>query len=174
MSVLTHDEILKRIKKEMIKIEPFSENQVGPASIDLHLGNAFRVFKRFDNTIRVTNEAPFPFEKYTEKKHLKEGEELFLMPGETVLGITRERIKLPPNICARLEGRSRFARMGLLVHISASFIQPGITNKQVLKLSNVGTVPLVLKPGIKICQMIFEETIGEAEYRGKFKEQTQP
>ena len=96
------------------------------------------------------------------------------MPGETILGITKEKITLPQNMCGWLEGRSRYARLGLMVHISASFMQPGLSNRQVLEMTNMSSVALRLHAGTKICQFIFQETIGMAEYKGRFSEQTEP
>jgi dCTP deaminase len=166
MGVLTREEILKEIRQGTIEVEPFEEGQVGPGSIDLHLGREFRVFKKLRNACVV--EDSISVEALTE---LEAEESFTLMPGETVLGITRERIKLPDSICGWLEGRSRFARMGLVIHMTASFVQPGINNRQVLEIGNLAPFPLVLKPGVRICQMILERTEGKATYRGKFRNQ---
>ncbi len=167
MGVLTREEILKEIRQGTIEIEPFEEGQVGPGSIDLHLGSEFRVFKKLRNACVV--EDNISVEDLTER--LETEESFTLMPGETVLGITHERIKLPANICAWLEGRSRFARMGLVIHMTAGFVQPGINNRQVLEIGNLAPFPLVLKPGVRVCQMILERTEGKASYQGKFKNQ---
>jgi dCTP deaminase len=165
--ILTHDEILKEISSGHIVIDPFSPDCVGPASVDLHLGNEFRVFRKVHDIVRVSPEANY--EEITERIQVRD--HLLLMPQETVLGITQERITLAPNICGWLEGRSRFSRLGLLVHISASFMQPGIANKQCLEISNFSPMPLALYPGIPICQFIFQRTLGEARYQGKFRNQ---
>lgn len=167
MSILTHDEILKEISAGNIVIDPFRPDCVGPASVDLHLGNEFRVFIKSHDIVRVTSEADY--ESITEK--IAVSDHLLLMPQETVLGITRETVKLSTNLCGWLEGRSRFSRLGLLVHISASFMQPGIENKQVLEISNFSPMPLALYPGIPVCQFIFQRTIGSARYEGKFRNQ---
>ena len=167
MGVLTREEILKEIRRGMIEIEPFVEDQIGPGSIDLSLGNEFRVFKKMRNACIV--EDSISVEDLTER--LETEESFTLMPGETVLGMTHERIKLPVNICGWLEGRSRFARMGLVIHMTASFIQPGINNRQVLEIGNLAPFPLVLKPGVRICQIILERTEGKASYQGKFMSQ---
>jgi dCTP deaminase len=167
MSILTHDEILKEIKSGNIQIEPFHPECVGPASVDLHLGNEFRVFRKVHDIVRVTPESNY--EEITER--IQVDDHLLLMPQETVLGLTQEKIILASNICGWLEGRSRFSRLGLLVHISASFIQPGIENKQVLEISNFSAMPLALYPGIAICQFVFQRTIGSAKYQGKFRNQ---
>lgn len=169
MGVLTREEILKEIRQKSIEIVPLEEDQVGPGSVDLHLGNEFRVFKKLRNALTV--EDSISVEDLTER--LEAEDSFTLMPGETVLGITRERVKLPSNICGWLEGRSRFARMGLVIHMTASFIQPGINNRQVLEIGNLAPFPLVLKPGVRICQIIFERTEGEALYQGRFMNQDQ-
>ena len=93
------------------------------------------------------------------------------MPGESALARTVERITLPDDICGRLEGRSRFARLGLLVHITASFMHPGISNHQVLEMYNASPFPLAVHPGTRICQFVFEKTIGCRHYRGRFADQ---
>jgi dCTP deaminase len=167
MGVLTREEILREIRQGTIEIEPFEENQVGPGSIDLQLGREFRVFKKLRNACVV--EDSISVELLTER--LEAEESFTLMPGETVLGITHEKIKLPANICGWLEGRSRFARMGLVIHMTASFIQPGINNRQVLEIGNLAPFPLVLKPGVRICQIILERTEGKASYQGRFMSQ---
>ncbi len=169
MGVLTKQEILREISQGHIEIEPFKEEQVGPGSIDLRLGNEFRVFKKLRNACIV--EDSISVEALTELLEVRDS--FTLMPGETVLGITHERIKLPSNICGWLEGRSRFARMGLVIHMTAGFVQPGINNRQVLEIGNLAPFPLVLKPGVRICQIILERTEGEASYRGRFMSQNQ-
>jgi dCTP deaminase len=167
MSILTHDEILKEIAAGNIVVDPFDPSLVGPASIDLHLGTEFRVFRKGHDIFRVTEEANY--EEITER--IVVSDHLLLMPQETILGITEEKITLASNICGWLEGRSRFSRLGLLVHISASFMQPGIENKQVLEISNFSPMPLALYPGTAICQFVFQRTIGQAKYSGRFRNQ---
>ena len=167
VGVLTREEILKEIRQGTIQIDPFEDDQVGPGSIDLHLGKEFRVFNKLRNACVV--EDSISAEDLTER--LEAEESFTLMPGETVLGITQERIKLPGDICGWLEGRSRFARMGLVIHMTAGFVQPGINNRQVLEIGNLAPFPLVLKPGVRICQIILERTEGKASYHGKFKSQ---
>jgi len=163
--ILTKNEILKEIKKGNIKIKPLNLKNVGPASIDLTLDNKFRVFE--DSKKIVLNEKT-DYKRLTKGKKLKE---LILKPGDFALGITKEQINLPDNLCGWLSGRSRFARLGLLVHITASFVQPGINNKQVLEIKNASNNILIIKPGEKFCQLIIEKTEGKAIYKGKFKKQ---
>ncbi len=169
MSILTHDEILAQIHAKRIEITPYHEECVGPASVDLHLSRAFRVFRSPRKIIRVTDDVDY--REFTTGMWLHDKESLLLMPNETILGMTEEKIKTADNIGGWLEGRSKFARMGLLVHISASFMQPGIANHQVLEMSNFGPIPLEIVPGIAVCQFIFHLTIGAAIYQGRFKSQ---
>lgn len=168
--ILAKSEILKYIKSGKIEIEPFSKKFVGPGSVDLHLGNEFRVFKKRKKPYNVTEKCDF--KDVTKKVKIKDS--IVVKPGELIHGITKERIKLPEDICGRLEGRSRFARLGLLVHITAGFIHPGINNRQVLEITNMAPFPLRLYPGTKVCQIIFEKTIGKGKYTGRFKAQRAP
>ena len=167
MSILTKNEILKEIEAGNIAVTPFDNSMIGPGSIDLHLGDMFRIFKKVHGIVDINDTTNY--EQMTELIHAPNG--IILMPGETILGITVETIKLSSTICGWLEGRSRFARLGLLVHISASFMQPGINNNQVLEMTNFSPMPLRIHPGTAICQFIFQQTIGEAFYRGRFKNQ---
>lgn len=172
MAILTHDEIVRRARAGEIGIDPFVEAQVGPASIDLHLHNQFRVFRRVREIFQVTEEADYS--EVTEMITVPDDDYFVLMPGETAHGITRERIRLPDDLCGWLQGRSRFARIGLMVHITASFMQPGIDNHQALEMNNAGAMPLAVRPGIAICQFIFEQCIGRAHYSGRYAEQIAP
>jgi dCTP deaminase len=171
MSVLTRDSILRELSSGRLRIEPFSMDQVGAASIDLHLGDELRVPLEVTNgPIDVTDDAtPEAFTKVIafEKPYV-------LAPGHTVHGITRERLFLPPDLCAWIEGRSRIARLGLTVHVSSGFVQPGVSNRQVLEMSNVSGRALAIHPGIRICQIVLQRTEGSAVYRGKFAEQDSP
>jgi len=116
MGILTRDKILTRIAEGSIRIDPFDIAQVGPASIDLHLDRQFRVFKKVHAVVHVTEEV----EPEAVTELLEVDDQLVLMPGEAALGITRERVTLPDDLCGWLEGRSRFARVGLMIHITAN------------------------------------------------------
>lgn len=166
MSVLSKDKILEAIKKGEIQIEPFDQASVGCASVDLTLSNEFRYFKPGLSVLPINEQADF--KTITEKITLKDGESYLLLPGQACLGITRERIHLSPKLCGLLEGRSRFARLGLFVHITAGFMNPGINNRQVLEIYNASNHPLELIPGTRICQFIFMNMDGEGIYQGKF------
>ena len=165
--ILTKEKILEEINKGNIGIEPLSEEAVGPASIDLTLNADIRVFIKSEKPVAVTQETDY--QSLTKKITITD--RYTIKPGELILGITRETIKLSGNICGWLNSRSRFARLGLAVHITAPFVQPGSKGKQVLEIFNAGPNELELIPGEKLCQIIFEECSGNFEYRGKFCDQ---
>ncbi len=168
MSVIAQSELRKLLSNNTIKIEPAPlDEQIGPGSVDLHVGNQFIVYKKARDILHVLDDTDF--EDITE--HVEVKNHFVLMPGESVLALTKEKITLPNNICGRLEGRSRFARLGLLVHITASFMQPGISNHQVLEMYNASPYPLAIHPGTRICQFIFEYCEGTGEYKGRFIDQ---
>jgi dCTP deaminase len=163
--ILTKQEILKQIKKKRIIIEPFDESSVGPASLDLTLDNKLRVFNSKSKVIREDVD----YKKIYNLIDISQG--YILKPGELVLGITMEKITLPEDICGWLNSRSRFARIGLMSHMTAPFIAPGVSNRQVLEIFNAGKNKIELIPGTKICQLVFQECKGKAKYTGNFQNQ---
>ena len=167
MAVLTRDVILSEIAAGRIAVDPFAPDQVGPASIDLHLDGTFWLFENRHTVHCVSEDSDF--EALTRKVEGSDG--VLLQNGETVLGLTVERVTLAPSLCGWLEGRSRFARLGLAVHVTAGFMQPGISNRQVLEMTNLGPTPLMLRPGVRVCQLVIERCEGEATYRGRFARQ---
>jgi dCTP deaminase len=94
-----------------------------------------------------------------------------LRPGELVIGMTKEKVTLPDNLCAWLNSRSRFARVGFMSHITAPFLNPGISNRSALEIYNAGNEIIELLPGVKVCQMILEEVKGGEKYEGIYKDQ---
>jgi dCTP deaminase len=170
VSVLGRQAILTAIGEGAITITPFSPERLGPASLDLTLASTFRVFRKVHQVIEVCETTDY--RALTDKIEIEAGGSILIMPGETVLGITRERLRLGPGICGWLEGRSRFARLGLMVHISAPFMGPGIDSQQVLEMSNFGPAPLAVAPGLPICQFVFQKLEGSERYAGVFAGQT--
>lgn len=165
--ILTHDVILQEIENGSIKIDPFNPDSIGPASVDLTLDNKIRIFRNIDHSIPVLETSEF--KNITKEKNITD--KYTIKPKELILGITREKVTLPSNICGWLNSRSRFARLGLMVHITAPFIQPGISNRQVLEIYNAGPNNLEIIPGVRLCQLIFQRCEGNASYDGLFKEQ---
>ena len=171
MSVLGRQAILQAIEQGVIAITPFQSELVGPASVDLTLAATFRVFRKVHQVIEVRENTDY--REYTERVEVAQGSHILIMPGETVLGITQERLRLGPGLCGWLEGRSRFARLGLMVHISAPFMGPGIDSQQVLEMSNFGPAPLAVTPGTPICQFVFQRLEGCEQYDGRFAGQSE-
>jgi len=169
--ILSKREILEEIRGGGIKIEPFEPSFVGACSVDLRLGNYFRKFNKGKKLKVVEKVEEDSFSKLV---RVEKGKTIEMKPGEILLGTTLERIKVPNYLCGILEGRSRFARMGLTVHVSSSLIQPGVNNVQVLELVNFSPNTLILTPGTRICQIYFEKTTSPTEFRGKFKFQRRP
>lgn len=169
--ILGKEEILKRMASGEVVVTPSEGVVVGPASIDLTLGNEFRYFNTAPATIDVKEETDY--RDFTEKVVVPEGGTYTLLPGQACLAITRETVKLPHTLCGLLEGRSRFARLGLFVHITASFINPGINNRQVLEIFNSSNHALALHPGTRICQLVLMQVHGAPAYSGRFNTQTQ-
>jgi dCTP deaminase len=172
MTSLGRKELLRLIKEDIIRIEPFNEAQVGPGSIDLRLGNKFRTFKKVNNIYHVRDNVDH--KEITRLIEVGEDDYFLIMPGELVHGITLERIELPEWLSGRIEGRSRLARIGLLTHLSSGYVHPGTKGKVVLEIVNVSPIPLALYPGIKICQLVIEKVEGGEAYRGRFHEQETP
>jgi len=168
--ILTRDEILAEIDSGRIAIDPFDRDAIGPASADLRLGPEIRIFSPMPQVIPIC--AASDYRDMTYKLEL-EAAGYVIKPGELVLGMTLERITLPTDIAGWLGSRSRFARLGLMVHISAPFMQPGISNHQVLEILNTGPNFLKLLPGERICQFVFERCEGNAVYQGQFAGQHQ-
>jgi dCTP deaminase len=165
--ILTSDVIKREIEAGRVVIEPFFADQVGPASIDLHLGDEIRVMHTAHEPVPVTDEVDYRM--LTDVRSLETP--YLLTPGETIHGITRERITLPGDIGGWLEGRSRFARLGLMIHVTSGFVQPGVTSRQVLEMSNVSGRTLLIHAGVRLLQIVLQRCEGSAVYRGRFARQ---
>ncbi len=163
--ILAKPEILRQIRKGRIKIEPYDEAAIGPASIDLTLGDKLRIL----GTGEHITDADTDYRTLTELVDISGG--YLLAPGELVLGITQERLTLPEDVCGWLNSRSRFARVGLMSHIAAPFLAPGISNRQILEIFNAARNRIRLTPGMKICHVVLQECKGAARYAGAWKDQ---
>ena len=150
-----------------IVVEPFTEDMVGPASIDLHIDDEIRIIEAGSTPIDLVNEVDY--HDHSTPRTLTGP--YALASGQTILGITKERIRLAPNLCGWLEGRSRFARLGLMIHVTAGFVNPGVDNRQVLEISNVSDRPLNVHPGTRLCQIVIQRTEGSAVYSGRYAQQ---
>ena len=142
----------EEIEAGRIVIDPFDPACVQPSSVDLHVESEFRVFanSRYPY-IDVKKQMP----DLTELVQVKDGEPFILHPGEFVLGSTTERVALPDDLVARLEGKSSLGRLGLLIHSTAGYVDPGWDGYLTLELSNVANLPITIYPGMKIGQISF-------------------
>ena len=165
--ILTRDVILAEMEAGNISIEPFDRDMVGPASVDLHLAGEIRVMDPAVKSIDIDDAADFTVVTIAKKLDRPYA----LADGETIHGITRERIRLSSNICAWLEGRSKYARLGLMIHVTSGFVNPGVDNRQVLEISNVSGRTLIIHSGTRVCQIVFQRTEGNAVYSGRFADQ---
>src|SRR6059058_886561 len=150
--ILSDRSIREEIAKGSIEIDPFDERCLQPSSVDLHVDRTFRTF----------HNARYPFidvkvdqPDLTELVEVEGDTPFILHPGEFVLGSTLERITLPNDVVARLEGKSSLGRLGLLIHSTAGFIDPGFDGHVTLELSNVANLPITIYNAMKIGQISF-------------------
>jgi dCTP deaminase len=151
-SVLSDGTIRRLIADGHVRVEPFDDTMVQPASIDLRLGSSFRVFH--NHRIGAIDLADPP-KNLTEHVEIDDGESFVIHPGEFVLGRTQEHVELPDDVVARIEGKSSLGRLGLIVHATAGFVDPGFKGTLTLEITNLTRVPIILWPGKPIAQLSF-------------------
>jgi dCTP deaminase len=151
-SVLSDGTIRRLVAEGHVLIDPWDETMVQPASVDLRLGPSFRVFH--NHRIGAIDLADPP-KNLTELVELADGESFVIHPGEFVLGSTEEYVELPDDIVARIEGKSSLGRLGLIVHATAGFVDPGFKGTLTLEITNLTRVPIILWPGKPIAQLSF-------------------
>ena len=151
-SVLSDGTIRRLVSEGRIRVEPWDDGMVQPASVDLTLGNSFRVFHNHRVTAIDLREPPTDL---TEQVTIGEDEPFVIHPGEFCLGRTAEWVELPDDIVARIEGKSSLGRLGLIVHATAGFCDPGWKGTLTLELANLTRVPIKLWAGLPIAQLSF-------------------
>jgi dCTP deaminase len=158
--ILSDRDIREQIAAGRIVIDPFTPESIQPSSVDLHLDRRFRVFRnnRYPY-IDVRQEQP----ELTELLEISGDEPFVLHPGEFVLGSTLERVALPDDLVSRLEGKSSLGRLGLLIHSTAGYVDPGWDGNLTLELSNVANLPIALYQGMKIGQISFQRLSSPVE-----------
>jgi dCTP deaminase len=151
-------DIVRALDDGYIAIEPAPDRstQIGSCSVDLRLGNRFRVFNH-SRIPFIDARAPAQSDALMTEVTVADGEPFILQPGDFVLATSMETVTLPPTLLARLEGRSSLGRMGIVVHSTASVFDPGWHGVAVLELGNLGRLPVSLYPGMRVCAMTFEE-----------------
>ncbi|HEX9635535.1 MAG TPA: dCTP deaminase [Candidatus Limnocylindria bacterium] len=176
--VLSDRDIRAEIEAGRIVIDPFIPEAVQPSSVDLHLDRRFRVFR---NSRYPYIDVREPQPELTELLEIADDEPFILHPGEFVLGSTLERVGLPDDLVARLDGKSSLGRLGLLIHSTAGFVDPGWEGNLTLELSNVANLPITLYDGMKIGQISFQRLsspvevgYGDARIGSKYRGQRDP
>ncbi|WP_255152566.1 dCTP deaminase [Halorarius halobius] len=156
--ILSDADILRRLDEGDLVVEPLEdpEIQVQPASIDLRLGREFLEFQHANiGCIHPNDEREVS--EYVDLTEVPEGGEYVLHPGDFVLGTTKERVGIPDDLIAHVEGRSSLGRLAIVVHATAGLCDPGYKGQITLELSNLGRAPVALSPGMRISQLTFTE-----------------
>ena len=159
--VLSDRTIRRLLEEGRIGIDPYAEELLQPSSVDVRVDRLFRVFR---NSRYPFIDVKLEMEELTELVEVDPDEAFILHPGEFVLGSTLERITLPDDLVARLEGKSSLGRLGLLIHSTAGFIDPGWDGHVTLELSNVANLPITIYYGMKIGQLSFVQLSEPAEH----------
>jgi dCTP deaminase len=176
--ILSDRTIREELEKGRIVIDPLGDDCIQPSSVDLHIDRFFRVFR---NHTMGHIDVKQDLEDLTELVEIGEEDVFILHPGEFVLGSTHERVGLPDDLVARLEGKSSLGRLGLLIHSTAGFVDAGWDGHLTLELSNVANLPITLYPGMKIGQISFlqmttpaDQPYGTGALGSKYKGQRGP
>ncbi len=158
--IIPDHEIRKLLKEGKVSIEPLDDpdDQIQASCVDLRLGDEFKVFKHTHEPF-IDSRNP---RDYTEK-HICGDRPFVLHPREFVLGITKERIKIPADMAAYVDGRSSLGRLGVTAHITSGWVDPGFSGKLVLEISNLGKMPVTLYPGMKMCKLLLMKLTSPAE-----------
>ena len=158
--VLSDRSIREAISNGSIVIEPYSDKDVQPASVDFHLANKILVFRNSTLPyIDLRKEVP----NLTEEVIIQDDDPFMLHPGEFVLGSTLEKLTLANDLVARIEGKSSLGRLGLMIHSTAGFIDPGWSGNLTLELANVSRLPITLYFGMRIGQISFQHMTTEVD-----------
>jgi dCTP deaminase len=182
MAILSDRDIKKYLEKGEIEIDPLIniEKQIQPSSVDLRIGSEFKGFRIIKKPF-IDPKDPEDLDLYMDSIHIEEGESFIIHPNEFTLATTYETVKLPDNLVARVEGRSSMGRLGITMHVTAGYIDPGFKGKITLEISNIGKMPVALYPGQRACQIVFEtmtsnaaKPYGHPERDSKYMGQTRP
>ena len=176
--ILSDRSIAEALASGRLVVEPLGEDALQPASLDIRLDRQFRVFR---NHLQAYIDIRESVEELTAVEEIADDESFVLHPGEFVLGSTLERVQLADDIVARVEGKSSLGRLGLLVHATAGYVDPGWNGHLTMELSNVSNLPIRLYCGMKIGQLSFanlttpaDRPYGSAALRSKYQGQTGP
>lgn len=157
--ILSDSDIREYVKSGRLAVEPFDPEAVEAAWIDLSLGNEFKLFRTSSRPyIDVRN-----YSDHTESIMISDGKPFIIHPNEFVLAGVRERIEIPADLAAYVDGRSSLGRIGIVVHVTAGWVDPGFRGRLVLEMTNVGRMPVAIYPGMRICKLVFMKLTKPAE-----------
>lgn len=182
MAILSDIDIKKYLDEGLIIIDPLedAERQIQPSSVDLRIGSEFKGFRIIRKPC-IDPRDKSDIESYMESFHIGPDESFIIHPGEFALATTYETVRLPADLVARVEGRSSMGRLGITMHVTAGYIDPGFCGKITLEISNIGKMPVALYPGQRVCQIVFEtmtspsvKPYGHPDRDSKYMGQTRP
>jgi dCTP deaminase len=163
--ILSDRDIKKAIESGRVKIEsdqPELFPHIHASSMDLRLGNTFKLYEHSRFAV-LDPRKPETFAGNMRTITIPDGDSFIVQPGEFVLGVTREKISVPDDLVVRVEGRSSLGRLGIIVHSTAGFVDPGFVGTITLEISNLNRLPVALYPGMRVCQLAFEMMSSPAE-----------
>lgn len=163
MMILSDEDIKARLAAGDLVVDPLDdpEMQIQPASIDLRLGGEFLEFRR-TNIPCIHPDRESETDEYVSTTTVADGGQFILHPGDFVLGTTKERVAIPPDLLATVEGRSSLGRLAIVIHATAGIVDPGYEGQITLELSNLGTAPVALLPGMRVSQLVFTKLTSPA------------
>jgi len=163
--ILSDRDIRKAIESGRVVIDsdqPELFRHIHASSMDLRLGNIFKLYEHSKYAI-LDPKKPETFAGNMRVVTIPDGDSFIVQPGEFVLGVTRESIKVPDDLVVRVEGRSSLGRLGIIIHSTAGFVDPGFEGTITLEISNLNRLPVALYPGMRVCQLAFEMMTSPAE-----------
>ncbi|MDR2873520.1 MAG: dCTP deaminase [Methanobrevibacter sp.] len=164
MTILSDKDIKKYLLDKKIVIEPLKdfEKQIQPSSVDLRIGNEFKSFRVIRKPF-IDPKDSTDISSYMQSVYIPDEEYFIIHPNEFALATTYETVKVPNDLVARVEGRSSMGRLGITMHVTAGYIDPGFEGKITLEISNIGKMPVALYPSQRVCQIVFETMTSASE-----------
>lgn len=164
--ILSDRDIKVAINEGRIRIESNHPTDilthVHASSMDLRLGHTFKLYEHSKSAV-LDPQNPESFAANMRTITVEDGEPFIVQPGEFVLGVTMETVSIPEDLVARVEGRSSIGRLGIIIHSTAGFVDPGFEGTITLEISNLNRLPVALYPGMRVCQLAFEQMSSPAE-----------
>ena len=163
--ILSDKDIRQAITDGRVKVHSDQQElfqHIHASSMDFRLGNTFKLYEHSKFAV-LDPMNPDSFAGNMRTITVPDGESFIVQPGEFVLGVTQESISLPDDLVARVEGRSSLGRLGIIVHSTAGFVDPGFSGTITLEISNLNRLPVALYPGMRVCQIAFEQMSSPAD-----------